>query len=539
MSELLKRPFLILDCQTTGMRPSVGHLLELGWSIASAETVEPVIHSFLIQLPEDGWLPGRVSEVTGIYEKDLKDAHPIDMVKKTFEETLGSFQTGEIPMGLVHYAQFEQPFLLHFLKTEPSEGDAAQTLPFDLLCTHKIAKKLYPTVPSRNIRGLTGFFGARIGDIKRAGQHVRATHLIWQGIVAALGERGIEKFEQLQNFLAEAPPKLKRGEKKPKAPSFEYRVDREKRLALPEAPGIYKMKAKDGSILYVGKATSLRDRVNSYFRGKKGRDPRKLELIAQVWDLETVECGSALEAALLESDEIKRLDPPYNVSLKNQNRSLLFYSRDFESFATAQDADHPIGPFRRFNSVDHVRLAVQGLRNGLVANVFYQPIETDVLNRGFEMFRDKHPEFDFDSPSIRSHLSYGFKLLRKLAVDLDESLVAEPGEVPGGEDDKDTLLVTEEQVLTPEDLVEDFEHVYIRAAESLLRSKKLTKLLSSTVSWFENGQPKSLSFRRGQVVTSPASDSSCEHSWAGLGISDFDRMSILLSELARFSNPVD
>ncbi|MFX6149426.1 nucleotide excision repair endonuclease, partial [Acinetobacter baumannii] len=76
-------------------------------------------------------------------------------------------------------------------------------------------------------------------------------------------------------------------------------------LQLPDRPGIYRMLAQDGRVLYVGKATSLRSRVNSYFHGKT-QGKRKREMIAQVWDIQVTECGSALEAALLENEEIKR-----------------------------------------------------------------------------------------------------------------------------------------------------------------------------------------------------------------------------------------
>jgi hypothetical protein len=60
-------------------------------------------------------------------------------------------------------------------------------------------------------------------------------------------------------------------------------VDRIKRLEFPNRPGVYRMLSQSGQVLYVGKATSLKSRVNSYFRGQKGRDRKKLEMLAQVW----------------------------------------------------------------------------------------------------------------------------------------------------------------------------------------------------------------------------------------------------------------
>ena len=75
------------------------------------------------------------------------------------------------------------------------------------------------------------------------------------------------------------------------------------------------MLSQSGEVLYVGKATSLRSRVNSYFRGQKGPRPPQRDDRASL-ESDATPCATPLEAALLESDEIKRLNPPYNVVLK-------------------------------------------------------------------------------------------------------------------------------------------------------------------------------------------------------------------------------
>ena len=81
---------------------------------------------------------------------------------------------------------------------------------------------------------------------------------------------------------------------------------RDVRLALPDGPGVYRMLRISGDVLYVGKATSLHHRVNSYFRKQKGIHERTLEMLSQARDLSFVVTESPLEAALLEPDEIKR-----------------------------------------------------------------------------------------------------------------------------------------------------------------------------------------------------------------------------------------
>lgn len=91
-----------------------------------------------------------------------------------------------------------------------------------------------------------------------------------------------------------------------------------KRLsALPTGPGIYQLKDDEGTVLYVGKAIVLRNRVRSYFQSMRGRDPKTRELMRHVTDFEFIRTDSATEALILENELIKRLQPKYNVMLKD------------------------------------------------------------------------------------------------------------------------------------------------------------------------------------------------------------------------------
>ena len=91
----------------------------------------------------------------------------------------------------------------------------------------------------------------------------------------------------------------------------------EKLKHLPAKPGVYLMKAKDGQILYVGKAVNLRNRVRSYFQKKKHPSPRIRLLVEQVADLEYIVTDSELEALILENNLIKEHSPWFNVRLKD------------------------------------------------------------------------------------------------------------------------------------------------------------------------------------------------------------------------------
>lgn len=81
---------------------------------------------------------------------------------------------------------------------------------------------------------------------------------------------------------------------------------------LPDAPGIYLYYNAKGELIYVGKATSLKNRVASYFRGQKSPRPIE-EFIHEVEKIDYKETNSVLEAIILEALHIKKFQPPYNV----------------------------------------------------------------------------------------------------------------------------------------------------------------------------------------------------------------------------------
>lgn len=94
---------------------------------------------------------------------------------------------------------------------------------------------------------------------------------------------------------------------------------RRRMARVPEAPGIYKWKNKEGDVLYVGKAKNLRNRMKSYVQAgaEKGLGPWKLSLIHQIADFDVTVVNNELEALVLETNLIKQLRPKYNVLMKD------------------------------------------------------------------------------------------------------------------------------------------------------------------------------------------------------------------------------
>ena len=89
----------------------------------------------------------------------------------------------------------------------------------------------------------------------------------------------------------------------------------DKLMLLPNSPGCYLMKNKDNIIIYVGKAKNLKNRVNSYFRGK--HTGKTAKLVSEIVDFEYIVVGSELESLILEINLIKKYDPKYNILLRD------------------------------------------------------------------------------------------------------------------------------------------------------------------------------------------------------------------------------
>lgn len=133
-----------------------------------------------------------------------------------------------------------------------------------------------------------------------------------------------------------------------------------KKNELPENPGVYFFLAADGTLLYIGKATSLRDRVKSYFIQdlSETRGP-KIELMRPlIVEIGYRETESVLEALILETNLIKVEQPPYNTDQKDDKsynhvvitkepfpRVLIVRGRDIEQKKFTEPVKYLFGPF--------------------------------------------------------------------------------------------------------------------------------------------------------------------------------------------------
>jgi excinuclease ABC, C subunit len=86
---------------------------------------------------------------------------------------------------------------------------------------------------------------------------------------------------------------------------------------LPDKPGVYIMKDKDGQIIYIGKAVSLKNRVRQYFQNSRNHSAKVRAMVDNISEFEYIVTDSELEALILECNLIKKHKPKYNILLKD------------------------------------------------------------------------------------------------------------------------------------------------------------------------------------------------------------------------------
>ena len=129
---------------------------------------------------------------------------------------------------------------------------------------------------------------------------------------------------------------------------------------LPNVPGVYLMKASDGTVIYVGKAIRLRSRVRSYFR-EKATAPLTAQMVRYITEVDYIVTETEVEALILENNLIKAHQPRYNVKLKDDKRYPYLRVTRNEPFPRIQitrraenDGTRYFGPFVHVRSTRQV-----------------------------------------------------------------------------------------------------------------------------------------------------------------------------------------
>ena len=116
-------------------------------------------------------------------------------------------------------------------------------------------------------------------------------------------------------------------------PIFESMTDFNSKLlipTLPEDPGVYRYFDEADTIIYIGKAKNLKNRISSYFTNQKNQDNKTRRLVQQIKRVEFTIVHSEFDALLLENTLIKQFQPKYNILLRDDKTyPFMYYQRAF------------------------------------------------------------------------------------------------------------------------------------------------------------------------------------------------------------------
>ncbi|MBI1954353.1 MAG: excinuclease ABC subunit UvrC [Proteobacteria bacterium] len=149
------------------------------------------------------------------------------------------------------------------------------------------------------------------------------------------------------------------------SPSFENNIIKEALKTLASSPGVYRMLNQKGEVLYVGKAKNLKKRVHSYTQIAK-LPTRLKRMVSETHQLEVVITRSETEALLLESNLIKKFQPPYNILLKDDKSFPYILLTNDHMFPRLMKHRGPqnqkgqyFGPFASSQAVDETIILLQ------------------------------------------------------------------------------------------------------------------------------------------------------------------------------------
>jgi len=337
-ASLADTEFVVVDLETTGGSPQRGStIIEIG---AVRLDRARRAHRFSRLIDPGRPLPPFITRLTGITDGMLAGQPRLGEVIAEFLEFAGD------RVVVAHNARFDVSFLNAALT---AGGD--RTLHQPSLCTMRLARRLVPQLRRRGLDAVASHFGIPLLDRHRALGDAVMTAEIFLRFLELLAARGIQRLDQVLDLQASARD----------GRVFFCPLPRSTVTRLPERPGVYRFYDAAGKLLYIGKAKSLRRRVQHYLSNAGGHSHKTLDLIRHVHAVKTEEAGSELEAALMEAEAIRTEQPPYNQLSKHLPRIAFLALTSDAPFPRLMISSRPtarsgrcFGPFRSRESAARV-----------------------------------------------------------------------------------------------------------------------------------------------------------------------------------------
>lgn len=276
--------YAIVDIETTGGYASGCRITEI--AIITYDGQREIARFDTLVNPGEP-IPPYIQALTGITDRMVAGAPSFSEIALEIRRWL------EGHIFVAHNVNFDYSFLKHHL------GEAGFNLQEKKLCTVRLARKIFPGLPSYSLGNLCREFSIPLTGRHRAGGDAAATLLLFEYLMANDQEKVISGF--LKHHTAEQYLPL--------------HLPKERLENLPWKPGVYYFHDSKEKIIYVGKAVNIRKRVISHF-SNNNPGKRKQEFIRNIHGITFQECATELMSLILESIEIHRLWPAYNRSQK-------------------------------------------------------------------------------------------------------------------------------------------------------------------------------------------------------------------------------
>lgn len=283
------KKFAIVDIETTGSYARPNSITEIALILHDGKTV---IDSFQSLVNPDALIPPFITRLTGITNEMVATAPRFhEIAKKIWTMTEGA-------VFVAHSVNFDYSFIREEFKS------LGANFRRDKLCTVRLSRRIFPGHASYSLGNLCKSLGIEIKDRHRAMGDAEATVKLFESCLK----------NDAENYLSLS---LKRSSREsllpPNLPADVFHN-------LPESTGVYYFHDSKGTVLYVGKAVNIRNRVISHFSGK---GISRLSFISSITNVTYAVCGTELIALLLESNEIKRLMPLYNQAQKFERNNYI------------------------------------------------------------------------------------------------------------------------------------------------------------------------------------------------------------------------
>lgn len=291
-------PVAFVDVETTGGNPARDRVIEIAVVGAQGERLDFEWRTFV----NPGMrVPMGIRALTGIDDDMLAEAPRFEQIRAELARRL------EGRVFVAHNARFDHGFI----RREFARAGTDWCMPS--LCTVRLSRALYPELPRHNLDALIEFHALDVPARHRALPDAQALYKLWTELRAAWP----------RDELAIA---LEAAMRRPVVPAG---LPADLPDDLPEEPGVYRMFGRsetgEHTLLYVGKANNLRERVLDHFRGQ---DAKSRRLASQVVKVTWTETAGELGALLLEAREIRERQPLYNKQLRGAGRRFTWWFED-------------------------------------------------------------------------------------------------------------------------------------------------------------------------------------------------------------------